>query len=167
LIDHLQRFTLPAAYALLPPRLASPAASALLLAIGLQESRFLYRRQLEGGPARGFWMFERGGGIVGVLTHPAVKDHLEDALIDLRYEGAIGNPTYCHALVEDNDVLACVFARLLLWTLPGDLPGRDDPTGGWRQYLEAWRPGKPHRETWTAFYAEAWSRVEASRADDS
>ena len=40
----------------------STAADVLLLAIGLQESRFEHRQQI-GGPARSFWQFERGGGV--------------------------------------------------------------------------------------------------------
>src|SRR3546814_6857126 len=43
----------------------------MLLAIGLQESRFLHRAQI-GGPARGYWQFERGG-VHGVLSHHASK----------------------------------------------------------------------------------------------
>src|SRR5690606_38643231 len=58
------------AYALLPSRMDSDRATVMLLAIGLQESRFEHRRQIK-GPARGFWQFERGRGVRGVLTHPA------------------------------------------------------------------------------------------------
>src|SRR5690606_35531315 len=56
------------AYALLPSRMDSDRATVMLLAIGLQESRFEHRRQIK-GPARGFWQFERGGGVRGVMTH--------------------------------------------------------------------------------------------------
>ena len=39
------------------PGMDSAKARVMLLAIGLQESRFEHRRQI-GGPARGFWQFE-------------------------------------------------------------------------------------------------------------
>lgn len=42
------------ALSLLPARMDSSRARAMLLAIGLQESRFEYRRQMNNGPARGF-----------------------------------------------------------------------------------------------------------------
>ena len=54
--------------ALLPKQMSSPAAIAMLLTIGLQESKFIYRRQV-GGPARGFYQFEQMGGVAGVLHH--------------------------------------------------------------------------------------------------
>jgi hypothetical protein len=173
MIEHTLRHTLPAAYALLPAPMASPAASTMLLAIGLQESKFLARRQGGGGPARGFWQFERGHvagvlkapiakrNITGVLRHPATAEHIARALRHLRYGGAVGNATACHAIVEHNDTVACVFARLLLWTLPERLPRAHEVDRAWQQYVKAWRPGKPHRETWTSNYAEAWHQVEA------
>jgi hypothetical protein len=173
MIDHVLRFTVPAAYALLPAPMASPAATALLLAIGLQESKFLHRRQGGDGPARGFWQFERGHvatvvnvpvarrNIAGVIRHPATAAHIGSVLRALRFGGAVGNPSTCHVLVEHNDTLACAFARLLLWTLPEALPRREAPRRAWQQYLDAWRPGTPHSETWDAYYAEAWDRVEA------
>ncbi|WP_185950009.1 hypothetical protein [Bordetella trematum] len=46
------------ALALLPPGMDTPAARVMLLSIGLHESRFLHRRQLGNGPARGLWYCE-------------------------------------------------------------------------------------------------------------
>ncbi len=68
------------ALALLPATMDTPAARVMLLAIGLQEGRFMHRRQI-GGPARGFWQFEKGtrasrGGVWGVFLHAASRDHL-------------------------------------------------------------------------------------------
>lgn len=140
--------------AYLPPRMESRAAAAMLLAIGLQESRFQHRRQI-GGPARGFWQFERNG-CLGVLRHSGVRDYASATLIQQCYEVT---PEAAHAAVEHNDHVACTFARLLLWTLPDPLPGPDDAEEGWRQYLEAWRPGRPHEHTWRGFYHEAWTIV--------
>lgn len=159
MIDHVARFIIPAAFSLLPEVMRSQSAKAELLAIGLQESRFLHRRQLEGGPARGLWQFERGGGVRGVATHPKTEKILESVLRELRYESIVGDSRAMHYAIEDNDVLACVFARLLLWTVPGRLPGPTEHEAGWAQYLEGWRPGAPHPATWKAFYKEAWDRV--------
>jgi hypothetical protein len=62
-----------------------------------------------------------------------------------------------YSAIEHNDVLAAVFARLLLWTVPGRLPGRAEPVRAWNQYLSAWNPGKPHEETWAPLFELAWS----------
>lgn len=162
MIDHVLRFTLPAALSLLPRALNTPAAQALVLAIGLQESRFLERRQMEGGPARGFWQFEKAG-IRGVMLHEKTCDPLEAALRALRYQQALTSVNYLHSIIEDNDTVAALFARLLVYTLPAPLPLRDNVQGAWLQYTDGWRPGKPVRRTWDDCYAEAWDRVESYR----
>lgn len=68
------------ALALLPAKMDTPAARVMLLAIGLQESRFEHRRQLVGNPprptvpAKSFWQAEQGGGMVhGVRLHSATR----------------------------------------------------------------------------------------------
>lgn len=154
--DHI----IPAAYAVLPPVMRSPAATAMVLCTGLQESKFRERRQVGGGPARGFWQFERGGAVKGVVTHPDTRDFLRAALVTLRYEKAIGQTLMIYQALEHSDILACVMARLNLWWLPMALPGPDQPEEGWRQYMKAWNPGDPHRATWDNFYALAWSIVD-------
>lgn len=160
MIELFARYIIPAAYAVLPPMMHSQKATAMLLAIIGQESQFRYRRQMGGGPARGFLQFERGGGVRGVVTHPDTRDYLRAALVTLRYEAAIGQTLMIYQAIEHNDILAVVCGRLLLWTVPGRLPGRDDPAEGWKQYLEGWRPGAPHRSTWESNYAMAWSIVD-------
>lgn len=124
-------------------------AEVMLLAIAGQESGFRARAQVIAGggkgPARGLWQFERGGGVVGVLQHRATAKAAQtvcDALL------VPVDPINVHAALEQNDVLACAFARLLLWTDPGSLPG--EQTAGWQCYLRNWRPGKPHPEVWPA-----------------
>ena len=149
MIDYMRDHVMPAAFSLLPEGMDSEDARVMLLAIGLQESRFDHRVQI-GGPARGFWQFEKGGGIRGVLGHHATKYHAMSACRHLRYFDADDE---AYNAIAHNDVLACVFARLLLWSLPQPLPTSSDD--GWDQYLAAWRPGKPHPETWAAFYAQA------------
>jgi hypothetical protein len=137
---------------LLPAKMASQEAKALLFAIGMQESRFIHRRQV-GGPARGFWQFEAGGGVAGVLSHSATKGIIHDVLDQLQYDRAVSTS---YEAIAHNDILACAYARLLLWTVPEPLPGAALSAEGWRQYLSAWRPGKPHPATWQPFYAMAW-----------
>lgn len=162
MIDLAVTYILPAALSTLPPEMDSPAARAMLIAIGLQESKFLDRRQQNYGPARGFWQFERTA-IRGVGRHVRSMGHLNAALRRMRYEALIGETANLHYAIEDNDVLACVFARLLLWTVPASLPPRDQPNIGWGQYLAAWNPGKPHPSTWAAYFNEAWERVELAQ----
>ena len=56
------------------------AARHILLAIALQESgpalaaRYQNSPSATPGPAKGFWQFEAGGGVVGVLNHAASRD---------------------------------------------------------------------------------------------
>lgn len=146
----VRHYVLPATYRLLPSALESAEATHVLMAIGYQESRFTHRRQI-GGPARGWWQFEQGGGVHGVLSHEHTKDVIADVWKKLGYLG-VPTPYGCWTAIEHNDMLAAAFARLLLWTLPEPLPGREDESEAWRQYLKAWRPGKPHPEQW----ASAW-----------
>jgi hypothetical protein len=153
MIHTVQSFIFPAAFALLPGVMDTPEARAMLLAIGLQESKFAARRQLGGGPARGLWQFEKGGGTTGVLTHPSSKAYARLVCAELLYTPDVSE---VFDALPDNDVLACCFARLLLWTLPGLLPSRENATKGYAQYLDAWRPGKPRPEDWPENFAQAW-----------
>lgn len=144
------------ALSLLPGRMDSREARAMLLAIGFQESEFRARRQGGGGPARGFWQFERAGGIAEILESSNTKDHILPVCKILCIE-----PTriVCHAAVEYNDVLAACFARLLLWRDPRDLPTPIEVWKGWDIYVDNWRPGKPHRGTWMTNFNAAWDIV--------
>jgi hypothetical protein len=152
LSDALQVVIFPG-LALLPRHMTSLEAIAMLLAIGLQESRFTHRRQI-GGPARGFYQFEHGGGVKGVLQHRSTMGIICNILDRLEYDR---NTSTSYNAIEHNDTLATVYARLLLWTLPAALPGKDDDEWAWEQYIEAWRPGRPHRDTWSGFYRQAWA----------
>ena len=156
------------ALALLPPAMDTREARCMLLAIGLQESRFNSRRQLVGnpprpvGPARGFWQFEPGtaasrGGVWGVFLHSSTNRLLR-TIAELR--GCPPSPTNIWEAIEHDDVLAAGVARLLLWTDPGKLPRIGDADAAWALYLRTWRPGKPHPQTWPALYAQAVAAVE-------
>ena len=143
--------------ALLPSRMDSERARLMLLAIGLQESRFEHRRQI-GGPARGFWQFERAGGVQGVLRHPATAKLAAAVCAE---QGVEPTATAVYNRLEHDDLLACAFARLLLWSDPQPLPAPGYASASWQYYLRTWRPGKPHRHTWDALYARAHDAVRA------
>ena len=130
----------------------SPQARVQILSIGLQESRFEYRRQMGNGPAMGYWQFERGGGTRGVLNHlTSAKKAL--ALCEARKVSA--DPMSVWLALENDDVLAAGFARLLLLTDPRALPELGNTQGAWDCYIRNWRPGKPHPQTWAGFHAQA------------
>lgn len=130
----------------------SPEAQVQTLTTGLQESRFTARRQMGMGPAMGFWQFERGGGVKGVLNHDASK---AKALTLCAARGVEANPMAVWLALENDDVLAAGFCRLLLLTDPRPLPAVNDTNGAWACYLRNWRPGKPHPETWSRFHQQA------------
>jgi len=152
----MQKAVLPALN-LLPPKMDKPQALVMMLAIGKQESRFTDRVQKGNGPGRGFWQFEKGGGVRGVMEHEASRDYAR-AICEIR-----GVPFERYALwaaLATDDILAAAMARLLLWTDPLALPSRDNPEAAWKLYADrVWRPGRPHRETWDGFYREAVNYV--------
>lgn len=155
--DFYLQTALAPALKLLPSKMDSPAARAMVVAICLQESRLTHRRQI-GGPARGYAQFEQGGGVKGVLTNAATKPLIQGVLAALDYDPA-SDPAICWIAIEHNDILAAAFARLLLWALPDPLPNKDSAGRGWTQYVSAWRPGKPKRDTWDEFFTQAWEVV--------
>lgn len=162
LLDSILRTAINPALGMLPVKMDSDAARVMLLAIGLQESRLCYRAQKTTdpyvkGPARGLWQFERGGGVFGVMTHRHTKDHAEAVC---KAKGVPFDSSLIHARLEFDDILAAVFARLLLWADTKPLPDVDashDET--WDYYIRGWRPGKPHRSTWDDFHKQARAQV--------
>lgn len=150
---------------LLPKRLTSDEARVMLLAIGGQESRFQFRRQMGDGPARGFWQFERGtqasrGGVWGVYLHRASAELLR---LLCRDRDVSFEPRAIWSAIEHDDVLAAGVARLLLLTDPKPLPALGDESAAWACYLRTWRPGKPHPKTWPEQYRLALAAVAASK----
>lgn len=166
MIDLIVQHVLPSAGAILPAPMTSPAASAMLVAIGLQESGFAARGQDslrpgidQDGPAHGFWMFEVNG-IRALLANKHLVGPIYDALHALCYPPARTlTVNDLHQAIRYDDVLAAVFARCLLWTHDDPLPRLTEPDAGWKQYVSLWRPGKPRPETWAAHYADAWTRI--------
>ena len=150
-VSDLLRGPVRAALRLLPDRMTSDEARVMLLAIALQESDLAYREQI-GGPARGLWMFERGGGVKGVLKHHATRDL---ARYVCRQRGVNPNRWAVYKALPHDDVLAAGFARLLLWTDPHALPAMGDESGAWDLYLRTWRPGKPRPAHFSGNYRQA------------
>jgi len=141
---------------LLPTAMTSDKARVLMLAILQQESGLASRVQYGGGPARGLAMFEQGGGVRGVLTHPS------SASLARRLCAARACPASEYSVwasLAGDDLLACGFARLLLWTDPAPLPAIGDADGAWAYYQRLWRPGRPRPERWVGNYAAALAAV--------
>lgn len=146
------------ALGILPAQMDTTQARCMLYAIGLQESGFQYRYQLVDGkpdakgPARGYWQFERGGGVRGVMQHHSSETYAERLChtrgVPFKFEDVWQR-------LEVDDVLAAGFARLLLWTDPGALPPLSDQRAAWDCYVRTWRPGKPHLSRWFDNHAQA------------
>lgn len=160
-LPEIVRTAVSPALALLPRNLDTPAARVMLLAIGQQESGFTAREQMGGGPARGFWQFEKGtqisrGGVWGVYLHRASGELLR---LLCRDRDCTFDPTSIWGSLAHDDVLAAGVARLMLLTDAAALPAVDDTAGGWDCYARTWRPGKPRRETWDAYHLAAVAQV--------
>ena len=147
---------------LLPAQMNTFAAQVQLLVTGLQESRFEYRAQKilgnpkAKGPARGFWQFEKGGGVTGVLTCKVTAEQAKKICLIRHVQDT---PVAVWHALEFDDVLAAAFARLLIWSDPPPLPTVGDADGAWDLYIRTWQPGKPRRETWDDFYQQALTEV--------
>lgn len=145
------------AFSYLPPKMTTPAAGQMVLAIVYQESNGVYRRQLGNGPARGLAQLEMGNaksraGVWGVMNHEASRDLAAEICI----KRGIDNPKNYKAIwekLEFDDVLALALARLLLWTDSQPLP--TNQADGWLAYVRVWRPGKPHPDKWSQSWATA------------
>lgn len=156
-LSEVQAQILGPALACLPVSMDSPKARLMLLAIGLQESRFEHRYQVlndptKKGPARGFWQFEQGGGVRGVMNHAATAAHAHRICLERDV------PFQAQSVwlrLETDDVLACAFARLLLYSDPQSLPAVDNRDAAWNLYMRTWRPGKPHPAKWPGYHARA------------
>lgn len=139
----------------------SPASDRILLAIAGQESNWQHRAQIvhassQRGPARGFWQFERGGGVAGVINHAASRDRAE-ALCRAAGVQVLADAAWRN--IEMHDGLAYGFARLLLLTDPPAIPTTQD--AAWACYMRCWRPGKPHLSTWPRVWEAAGKALAA------
>lgn len=151
----VRRSMIDPALLLLPAKMESPEAVVMLLAIGLQESRFEHRRQKGNGPAKSFWQAEQGGGMVTGLLRYRVEDIRDLATGLCAVRGVAPAAPDVWNAIERDDVLAAGLARLLLYTDPLRLPAIGDVAGAWDLYLRVWRPGKPRPSEWARNYAAA------------
>lgn len=128
--------------ALLPPQMGTYPARVLLHAINMQENPQRLEQQV-GGPARGDYQFERGGGVKGVMSHPASKALAQEVC---RARGVTFEAEAIYQSIGHDPILAAALARLLLWTDPKPLPIAADEPGAWALYLRTWRPGAFSRQ---------------------
>ena len=154
--------------ALLPPKMDTPKARVQLLAIGLQESKMEFRRQMVKmivngekvlrpvGPAKGLLQFEETGGCRGVVKHAAARPH---TIYVCKARGVAFNPRAIWDALEKDDVFAFAIGRILLWTDAKPLPELGEAGTAWLYYARVWRPGQPHPDKWPANYAAALEAV--------
>lgn len=143
--------------ALLPATMHTGTARVLVLGICMQESGLSNRVQMGGGPAHGLPQFERGGGVRGVLTHPASRGLAADLCA---HRGIVATEQAVWAEMAIDDLLAVAMARLLLYTDPRPLPVMGDADGAWAYYESIWRPGKPRPNAWKVNYPAALRAIE-------
>lgn len=127
-------------------------AHVLVMTIAGQESNWDARKQ-HGGPARSYWQFEQGGGVAGVLGHPASSGLIRKVCAAIDVEPCDTATVY--EAMAWHDFLACSMARLLLYTDAAPLPAVGAVSQAWQYYLRNWRPGAPHPDAWPALYQTA------------
>lgn len=165
-LNDVIRTAVAPALAILPAQMDTPEARVMLLSIGLQESRFTWRQQMGGGPARGFWQCEQGtpksrGGVWGFYLHPASRYWLS---VLCKARGVQFDAVSIYNELDKDDVLAAGVARLGIFTDPKRLPAIDDTAESWALYKRVWKPGKPKPDTWPDMHAQAASAVVTEEA---
>lgn len=171
-LSEIRRSAIDPALLLLPAKMTSPQAEVMLLATHLQESPGRDQCQLPAkpgkcGPARGIFQFERGGGVAGVLSHPASRSHVLSVCAALGVEPTVDG--IFNALPTQCDVLDAALARLLYWTDAKPLPKLGDVEAAFQYYLRNWRPGAytngnakkraELRRKWGENYAKALAEI--------
>lgn len=150
---------------LLPAKMDSRGARVFLVATHLQEDPRDLPVQMGGGPAHGFWQFEKGGAVHGVMTHPATSKYAFDVC---KARGVPFLVDDVYAALAKDEILSCCFARLLAWTdaaaLPDPVPQSVDQA--WEYYKRNWRPGKPGPDRWPGNWQAALAAVDALDASD-
>lgn len=141
------------------PRVTDPVR-VFLTCVALQESgpdldaRYQSSPNLTPGPARGWFQFEQGGGVKGVMTHQTTRKMMERICA---YAYVQPNQPAVWRALEGHDFLAVAVARMLLLTDPPAVP--TNAADGWEAYaVRLWRPGKPHSDKWPG----NWARAEAA-----
>jgi hypothetical protein len=138
------------------PKFDTPNARIQLLAIGMQESKFMDRVQQGGGPAHSFWQ-EEPNGVKSVLNHELVGPMMVDICQKL---GVNSDWRTVYKEVIMNDVLACAVARLILYADGNPLPKVGAVDDAWQCYLRNWKPGRPRPDSWARNYKIAQEHVD-------
>lgn len=163
--DLFLRLGVDPALSLLPPSTRTNEARAFLVAIALQETQLVKRRQAADGPAHSFLQFELGT-VELIWKHETTKKASREICRLLAIQEA---PLAVFVAMEYNDVVACYFGRLLLLTVPRELPAHGDVDEGWSQYVGTWRPGAVAKGgesaarakmRWPGNYLDAWHTVQ-------
>jgi hypothetical protein len=142
---------------------SSDSARRFMLTIALQESgpkldaRYQGSPNTSPGPARGWWQFEQGGGVNGVLTHASSRTLAQLVCEKL---AVVPQAAAVWRALEGSDLLSVSFARLLIFTDPAPVPSAD--VAAWDYYARVWRPGKPHPETWSGNWQTASDAIIAN-----
>ncbi|WP_371228443.1 hypothetical protein ACAW63_21160 [Pseudomonas sp. QE6] len=106
----VRRSIVEPALLLLPAKMESLQAVVMLLAIGLQESRFEYRRQMGSGPAKSFWRAEQSGGMVTGLLRFRVESIRDLATGRCAVHGVVPAAPEVWNAIEHDDILAAGLA---------------------------------------------------------
>lgn len=159
----LMELAVAPAFGLLPSHFDTPAARAMVVAIGLQESDCSARKQMLGGPARSYAQFEPIA-IEHVLTHRATRGVAIDVCEVLDVASTVEE---VYEAIAYNDLLMVAFTRLNLWTSPLPLPRREEVERGWELYVTTWKPGHPRREKWDGSFQGGWWAVDGIALESS
>ena len=161
------RLAVDPALSLLPESARTDEARAFLISIALQETQLKRRRQMADGPAHSYFQFEPGT-VELLWNHATTKKAAHDVCRTLDIaETWLG----VFSAMEFHDILACFFARLLLLTVPRELPAKGDAEEGWSQYIWSFRPGAVTRSAesaararmrWPSNFFDAWYTVRPS-----
>jgi peptidoglycan L-alanyl-D-glutamate endopeptidase CwlK len=143
---------------------ATDAARAMLYAAGLQESNLTARFQampaasaVRKGAGRGLWQM-RPDDVNRVLSGNSTRERSETAAN--KHVGSV-NPHAVWATLEYDDILAAIFARLMLWPDPAALPApaAANEQAAWDYYVRCWRPAPPRQQGWAANWRAAVENV--------
>ncbi|MGH8710125.1 MAG: hypothetical protein ACREVA_02220 [Burkholderiales bacterium] len=153
-IKYVAYQAIPSGLSLLPRLMNTSEARVMLLAIGLQESRFEHRVQAE---TKSYWQFTLKEVHKIVKHSPSTTELVKDAVELLGYTFDVST---IYNKIEDNDTLAVVVARLLLYKSKRKLPVARDAVEGGKQYVELWQPGYSFKvDLWEANFKVACNLI--------
>lgn len=135
------------------PQLNSIDAGRMILASAIQESGLEHRHQI-GGPAHGLAQEEPIGAAEAL--------RIDNEVLNTRFLEALGLPQdrdKLHRALEWSEWGMVVSARLKLWPLPDRLPRQHEQDEAWKQYIAAWKPGKPWPHKWEHSWITACQAV--------